>query len=145
MSSRVENIDERISELCALGDELAAKEDFEGALKLFQQALELIPAPADSHPAALWVCTAIGDMYFHLGRHREGRDALRSAVRLPDGLGNPFVHLRLGQCEFELGSRERAADELARAYMGGGDEIFEEDDEKYLRFVKSLLLPPQDA
>jgi hypothetical protein len=48
-------------------------------------------------------------------------------------------------CEFELGDMERAGDELTRAYMGGDKEIFDGEDEKYCRFVNSILLPRQDA
>jgi len=136
---------EKISELCAQGDELAEEEKYEAALKKYRQALTLIPEPVHQHAAATWVVTAIGDMYFHLGDFTQARKAMREAVQCPDGLGNPFVHLRLGQSEFELGDMKRAKDELARAYMGGGEEVFEGDDEKYLQFIKSQLLPEQDA
>ncbi|MBZ4421217.1 tol-pal system YbgF family protein [Myxococcus sp. RHSTA-1-4] len=136
---------EKISQLCAQGDDLAEAEKYEAALQKYRQALALIPAPVHQYAAATWVFTAIGDMYFHLGDFAEARKAMRDAVRSPDGLGNPFVHLRLGQSEFELGDKKRAADELARAYMGGGEEVFEGDDEKYLQFIKSQLLPEQDA
>lgn len=60
-------------------------------------------------------------------------------MHCPGAIGNPFVHLRLGQAQFELGDMTRAADELARAYMGAGDEIFEEQDPKYLAFLKTKI------
>ena len=63
------------------------------------------------------------------------------AMHCPEAIGNPFLHLRLGQCQFELGSLDRAADELARAYMGAGEEIFEAAD-KYFEFLKTRLEPP---
>jgi hypothetical protein len=50
--------------------------------------------------------------------------------------------MRLGQCQFELGNKERAADELARAYMAEGSEIFKEEDPKYFAFLKTRLKPP---
>ena len=62
-----------------------------------------------------------------------------NAVQCPDGLGNPFIHLRLGQAYFELENPEKAADELARAYMGGGVDIFMEDDPKYLSFLETRI------
>jgi hypothetical protein len=55
----------------------------------------------------------------------------------PGGLGNPFLHLRFGQILFESGDHDLAADELIRAYMGAGDEIFENEDPKYLNFLKT--------
>ena len=36
--------------------------------------------------------------------------------------GNPFLRLRLGQVQVELGALDEAADNLTRAYMGGGRE-----------------------
>jgi hypothetical protein len=54
-----------------------------------------------------------------------------------DAIGNPFLHLRLGQCQFELGALDGAADELMRAYMGAGSDIFKDQDPKYLRFLQS--------
>ena len=38
-----------------------------------------------------------------------------------------------------------AADELARAYMGAGTEIFENDDPKYLEFLKTKLKSLDDG
>jgi hypothetical protein len=66
-------------------------------------------------------------------------------AELPDDVcatGNPFLHLRLGQCRFELGDLDRAADELARAYMGDGEDVFEDEAPKYLAFLKTRLQPP---
>ncbi|MFJ8473288.1 hypothetical protein [Kitasatospora sp. NPDC094011] len=58
-------------------------------------------------------------------------------MKCPDGLGNPYVHLRLGQTTFELGDHDRAADELIRAHLGGGPELFREDDPTYRGFLRS--------
>ncbi|AKQ64807.1 TPR repeat protein [Myxococcus hansupus] len=145
MTSKVEDVEARIAELCAEGNALADEEDFAGALSRFEQALALIPEPADDHESTQWVCVSIGDMHFQLGQYAEGREFMRRAVALPDGLGNPFIHLRLGQFAFELGDMARAGDELARAYMGGGEEIFDEDDPKYFQYVKSILRPARDS
>ncbi len=56
--------------------------------------------------------------------------------------GNPFILLRLGQTYFELGNMKKAADELVRAYMGVGTEIFEGEDPKYFDLVRASILPP---
>ena len=64
--------------------------------------------------------------------------ALEHAMRCPEAIGNPFIHLRLGQTQFELGNKDRAADELMRAYMGAGAEIFAEEAPKYLEFLGTV-------
>jgi tetratricopeptide (TPR) repeat protein len=127
---------ERIVELCSEGDQLAKQRELASALLKFREALALIPRPVEEHDVALRVLTALGDLCFQLGRFSEGKHALQGAVR-SSGLGIPFIHLRLGQCELELGNPVRAADELARAYKGGGEELFANDDPKYLELVKA--------
>lgn len=64
-------------------------------------------------------------------------------------VGNPFFHLRLGQASFELdpsGERDPAdmtIDNLARALICGGIEIYNQEDPKYLEPVLQVLRPPQ--
>ena len=127
---------ERVVELCSEGDQLAKQREFASALLKFREALALIPRPVEEHDAALRVLTLLGDTCFQLGRYSEGKFALQGAMR-SSGVGDPFIHLRLGQCELELGNPERAADELARAYKGGGEVLFASDDPKYLEFLRS--------
>jgi len=73
------------------------------------------------------------------GDFQEAREVLTWTMHCPRAIGNPFIHLRLGQVQFELGNLERARDELARAYMGRGPEIFDQDDPKYLAFIREYL------
>ena len=40
---------------------------------------------------------------------------------------------------FEQENLAQAADELTRAYMGGGMDIFMEDDPKYLEFLETKI------
>jgi len=123
---------QRILELVSEGERLAGQRELGTALLRYREALALIPRPVEEHDAAARVLTAIGDMCFLLGRYSEGKYALQGAVRSCAGPSVPFIHLRLGQCELELGNRERAVDELARAYKGGGEELFSGEDPKYL-------------
>jgi hypothetical protein len=97
----------------------------------------LLPEPKQNWGASTWILTAIGDANFFGSDFEAGRDNLSNAMQCPGAIGNPYIHLRLGQCEFELGNLDRAADELIRAYMGGGTELFAEDDGKYLAFLST--------
>lgn len=64
-------------------------------------------------------------------------------------VGNPLFHLRLGQASFELdppGERDPAdltIDNLARALICGGIEIYRHEDKKYLEPVVQVLRPPK--
>ena len=86
--------------------------------------------------------SAIGDALFQQGQFERARDAFTDAISCRGGLGNPFIHLRLGQIQLEIGTEAKAADELTRAFMGGGKEIFEREDPKYFAFLTTKLLPP---
>lgn len=132
---------ERIQALCAEGDALAEETNYPAALKKYWAAWDLLPEPQTDWEAATWILAAIGDANFLGGDFVAGRDNLSVAMHCPAAIGNPFLHLRLGQCQFELGDLDRAADELARAYMGAGDEIFAGAD-KYFEFLKNRLEPP---
>jgi tetratricopeptide (TPR) repeat protein len=132
---------ERIQALCAEGDALAKKGKYPAALKAYWAAWDLLPEPQTNWEAATWILAAIGNANYLGGDFTAGRDNLSMAMHCPEAIGNPFLHLRLGQCQFELNDFDRAADELARAYMGAGSEIFE-GAEKYFELLKTRLKPP---
>jgi tetratricopeptide (TPR) repeat protein len=134
-------VHERIQALCAQGDALAENDRFPAALKKYWAAWDLLPEPRTAWEAATWILGAIGDANFLGGDFAAGRDNLTHAMHCPDAVGNPFLHLRLGQCLYELGELDRAADELTRAYTTGGAEVFE-DAEEYFAFLRTRLAPP---
>ena len=69
----------------------------------------------------------MGECAIRTGDFAAALAPLKDAMHCPGTIGNPWVHLLLGRCRLELGD-ERAADELARAYMGGGRALFDELD-----------------
>jgi hypothetical protein len=138
MAELSQGVHDRIQAFCKKGDALAAKGNYPAALREFWAAWDLLPQPQTEWEAATWILAAIGDANFLGNDFAAGRDNLSMAMNCPGAIGNPFLHLRLGQCEFELGHLDRAADELTRAYMGAGDEIFA-DAGKYFAFLKTRI------
>jgi tetratricopeptide (TPR) repeat protein len=135
-------VDAEVKRLCALGDRHAKAGKYPAALTEYWKAFDLLPEPKTDWCAATRILAAIGDANF-LGRDfTAGRDNLANAMHCPDAIGNPFLHLRLGQCRYELGEHDRAADELTRALMVAGEEIFAAEDPKYFAFLKTRLKPP---
>ncbi len=137
MAELPDPIHEEIKRLCALGDEHAKRRSFPDALVSYWAAWDLLPEPKTDWEAGTWILVAIGDANYLGGDYVAGRDNLSNAMRCPGAIGNPFIHFRLGQCQFEVGNHERAADELMRAYMGAGREIFDQHDPKYFQFFAS--------
>jgi tetratricopeptide (TPR) repeat protein len=131
-------ISERIAQLSAEGDALATQKKRDEALGRYEEAWALLPAPKTQWEAARWLLAAIGDAHFFSRRFNESLDAFTSAIVDAGGLGNPFLHLRRGESLFELGRTREAADELMRAHMGGGLEIFTPEDPKYLAYLKTV-------
>lgn len=127
---------------CAAGDRLAEEGRWHAALEEYAKAWQRIPEPKNAWEASTWILGAIADSYFFLRDFLEARKTLENAMTTPGGLGNPFLHLRLGQCQLELGLDDRAAEELTRAYMGAGKEIFALEDPKYFAFLQTKILPP---
>jgi len=129
----------RIKELCDRGNEKCEEERYREAIEDYEGALLLIPEPIEEWEAATWVLVALGDCCFLLGDFPAAHGYLSHAMVCPGALGTPFIHLRLGEVQFELGNEARAKDELARAYMGGGPEIFESEDPKYLTYLRRFM------
>ena len=145
MSDLPQSTHEEIRRLCAEGDALAEKSRYPDAIELYWSAWDLLPEPKTEWDAATWILVAIGDANFQSGDYEAGRDNSSMAMQCPNAIGNPFVHLRLGQCQFELGGLDRAIGELTRAYIGHGEDIFKDNDPKYLAFLKTKLLPPANG
>ncbi|GAB3635235.1 hypothetical protein GCM10027422_08250 [Hymenobacter arcticus] len=143
MSVTKELKDKEYSQLVQLskaGDKCMEQGDYSKAIAQFSAAFELVPEPYQDWEASLWLLTSLGEAYYFDGEYRQAHAALAKVMNVPGAIGNPLIHLRLGEVQFELGNSKQAADELLRAYMGGGKEIFEDEDEKYFDFLKQNVI-----
>lgn len=131
-----------IKSLCDEGDVLAGEGDFSAAIRKYWEAWDLLPEPQTEWEAATWILAAIANANFLLGDYVACKENLATAMNCPGAVGNAFLHLRLGQCHFQLIELDQAADELMRAYMAGGKEIFSEDDPRYFEFLTTRAKEP---
>ena len=131
---------EQIKRFAAAGDELANAGEFGAAMDEYNKAWALVPKPQSDWNAATWLLAAIADAAYLGGFLNSARQALDYVMICPEALGNPFLHLRRGEVLFEQGELDAAADELMRAYMGAGPEIFEAEPAKYLEFLRTRAL-----
>jgi tetratricopeptide (TPR) repeat protein len=125
-----------ITELCERGDDDVEHQRYDEALVRYRAALALVPAPVLAWKATAWILTALGETLYFKRDFQAAREALNDAMRCTGAVGNPFLHLRLGQVELELGNRGRALDELLRAHTRAGDAIFSGEDSRFLAMVK---------
>ena len=131
------DLHERIEALAAEGDALAAEARYEEAIKVYDHALALVPEPKNDWEASTWLLAAIGDAAFLGGWFGTARKALDHAMACPGAVGNAFLHLRRGEVALEQGDESVAAEELMRAYMAEGREMFAQEDAKYLAFLST--------
>lgn len=133
-----------VTELCDRGDDDVEHGRYDEAIARYKAALALMPAPVFAWKATSWILTALADAHFFKKDFAATRDAINDAMRCIGAVGNPFLHLRLGQAELELGNRGRARDELHRAYLGGGEDLFAGEDPRYLELVQEQLRREQE-
>lgn len=126
-----EQLQAEIDRLCVQGDADADRARYPDALAAYWAAWDLLPEPKLDCEAATWILAAVGDVNFLGGDFLAGRDNLSTVMHCPGALGIPFLHMRLGQCQFELGEHAGAVAELTRAYVGGGASLFDDEDPKY--------------
>ena len=129
------NLIKKINKLCDKGENLLDEGNFEDAIFVFQQALAALPEPYIEWEISTMIVSAIGDAYFYQQDFAKALEQFQEVCLTPDGLNNPFVHLRLGQCYWETNDFEKAKTDLQRAYNLEGKDIFEDEDEKYLQFL----------
>lgn len=134
-----DKIYDRVTELSVAGDELAAESMYGYAAEKYMEALRLLPLPAVQWEAAGWLLTALGDVSFLAGKFSEAADYLYQALNCPATQDNPFVHLRLGQSLLGQADLQSAEQHLLKAYMLGGDEIFESEDPVYFNTIKKII------
>lgn len=130
---------EKIRSLCADAYQSYDQGDFRKALRLFYQGWLLLPKPQTDFAEAGWVLTGIGDSYFRLKQYIPGCEALRSANHCPQTRDNPFIHLRLGQCLYQIGERASARTHLQKAYRLGGPALFDVEKPAYLKCISDLI------
>jgi tetratricopeptide (TPR) repeat protein len=117
---------------------------FEEAAALYERILGLNPRKHDVDP--FWLLMSIGESCFRRGAWEQAMDAYHRAFSEHEeaALGNPLFHLRVGQCQLEL-QAGGAMDNLARALIGGGIELFDDEEPEYLAAIVEVLRPPADA
>lgn len=121
------------------GDDASEGGFLKSALKHYENALTQIPIPKTDWEIALHVYTALGDCCFDLEDYPSANYHYNKALLCPDGIENGYIWLGLGQSFCELGEIEKARDALMRAYMLEGQDIFEDEDEKYFDMIKQMI------
>ena len=129
----------KITEISRKAKGLAFAEKYAASIEEYKKGIELIGEKIMESKYAVMLYSGIGEAYYLQKKWEEALEYYGHAVMSEGGLGEPLIHLRLGQLRYELGQKEKAKDELMRAYMGGGEIYFEHENPKYFALISGII------
>lgn len=130
---------DELDDLVRAGTEKLEAGEVEAAREKFEAGIALLPEPKHHWVAATWLFASVANIHFDAGRWQEARDNFAAAIESPSGVGNPFVQLRLGQAEYELGNMEEALHRLLFARLRGPAGLMNDEDPKYAEFLDKAV------
>ncbi|MEP2237455.1 MAG: hypothetical protein ABJI22_03775 [Maribacter sp.] len=95
--------------------------------------------------AGRYVIIHIAEVCFSERWIEDAFDNFNFAMQFKDTVGNPFLHLRLGQLNYLVQNKDKMHDDLSRALIMAGESIFKEEDPKLIEMVKAVLKEPADC
>ena len=128
-----------ISEISRKAKSFSIKGKFASAKEEYMRGLSLLKEPVHSSEYASMLFSGIGELYYLQHKWDEALVYFKESIQSEGGLGDPYLHFRLGQIRYEKGEMDKAQDELMRAYMGSGDIIFTDEDPKYYDLIKKHI------
>jgi len=137
MSELEDTIKALVVPLCEKAVQQQDNERYDGSNRSLQKVLDLIPEPKHEWKAYSWLQLSRADNYYELKQYTEALELISDTLtRDNSSQSNPYVMMRYGQCLFEINKKTEAKDALKKALELGGEEIFEDEYVKYLKFIK---------
>jgi len=129
----------QIEALCVQGREhMRSKRPWDAHLA-FAAAVKLVPEPIGRWNCTGWALLALGHVHVVAQNWSTAREILGDAMWSPGVFGNPWAHRLKGQVHYALNERERAVDDLTRAYMGAGRPVFKDAGPECLVLVEEAV------
>lgn len=136
----VEEVYNKIEQLCNEGDAHVQICEFDKAIKKYEQALDLFPEDIEEYDESTMIYVAMGDAMFLAGEYKEAKKYFYDALNCPGALGNPYVMFRLGQCLYECNEESKAQNYFIKTYMLDGMNLFNTSDNKYFYTIKQMVI-----
>jgi len=142
-SSTITNdISTKLESLISEGSRFFTDKNYTDAIRVWIEALDMIPLPRELHEETLCLETLLGNTYFILKKYQTAKIYLEHALTNMAAFerDKTLLLLRLGQIYYETNDIEKAKEYLLNAYLKGGREIFAMEDPVYYDFLKRLVL-----
>ncbi|MCF6345556.1 MAG: tetratricopeptide repeat protein [Thiomicrorhabdus sp.] len=119
-----------------LGGLAYEKEDFESAIQFYQKAWDAIPEPKKEWDLAHWIMNSIGEGFYDLGKLDQAIEYLKEALTCYRGDVDSRINFSLGRAYYDKDSIEQATLFLQTAWDLSEGRAFQDEDSKYLYFLK---------
>ena len=121
---------------------LTQKKDFNKAYDIYFRLLSQIEDNEANKRKLRYIKIEIGQIYMYAEKWDSALQAFAEAIQDENSVGNPLLHLRIGQCAYNLENARIYEDNLSRALICGGLHIFENERNEYKETALKLLNPP---
>lgn len=125
--------------------ELVIKNELNKAYDIYFNLLNQISDNFMNKRKLRFIKIEIGQIYIYAEKWDAALQAFAEAISDNNSVGNPLLHLRIGQCAYKLNMKQIYEDNLSRALITGGLKIFENEDTEYKEIVLGLLKPPVEG
>lgn len=129
----------KVKELCGEADKHVLICEFDQAIEKYNQALELFQGDIEEYEESIMIYAAMGDAYCLAGEYKRARNYFYNALDCSNGIANPYILFRLGECLYECDEKYKAQEYFIRTYMMDGLNLFEKGDKKYLDLIKLMI------
>lgn len=116
--------------------------DLDKKAQILRDIYESLPDGEMMNREVRYVIVIIAELYFMAEKYKTAKYYYSFVMRFENTIGNPFLHLRLGQIQYYLGKTDRMIEELSRALIMGGESVFEGEDKKFIVIPKRSLKKP---
>lgn len=134
---------DKIEQLSEEGNQFYEQQKLQQALRKYEAALSIVPDPKVDWEASTWLYTSIADVNFSKGDLEQAKENYYNALNCPDGISNGYIQLSMGQTLYELEEFDKSKEFLLRAYMIEGEDIFEDEEPKYLKSISDMIDEPE--
>ncbi len=118
------------------GDEAFEKEDFDGYIRFYKKAWGAIPEPKEEWELANAVMGGIAEGYYLKGDYDIALEYFKKALTCYRGDVDSFINFRIGQIHYDKGDLGNSMSFLQKAWDLSEGRAFEDEDPKYLNFLK---------
>lgn len=129
------NLQAQINKIAKDGDAQANKGNWAGQIEKYREIWDLIPEPKHEWDGGTWILGGIAEAYFQMKELESAKQFFNQSLKCHRGEENSFLHLRLGEINFDEKNLERARIHLKKAWDLSEGRAFAGEPKRYRDFL----------